>query len=161
MSSSLWPHGLQHSKLPCPSLSPGVCWNSCPLDWWSHPIISSCHPLLLLLSIFPSIRIFSNELAHHIMGTNYWNFSISSSNEYSGLISIRIDWFDLLAVQGTLKSLPQHHSFKAYIPPFFWWWENILDYKSNRPQMSKSLGTHFYNVFRWYFPNFNENEVNI
>ena len=70
-----------------------------------------CHPLLLLPSIFPSIRVFSNETALYIMQPNYWNFSfsISSSNEYSGLISFRTDWFDLLAVQGTLKILLQHH----------------------------------------------------
>ena len=76
-----------------------------------------CHPLLLLPSIFPSIRVFSNELALHIRWPNYWNFSfsISPSNEYSGLISFRIDWFDILAVQGTLKSLLQHHSSKASI----------------------------------------------
>ena len=76
-----------------------------------------CHPLLLRPSIFPSIRIFSNELALHIMWPkdSYLSFSISSSNEYSGLISFRIDWFDILAVQGTLKSLFQHHSSKALI----------------------------------------------
>ena len=74
-----------------------------------------CHPLLLLTSIFPSIRIFSNESALHIRRPNYWSFSISSSNEYSGLISFRVDWFDLLAVQGTLKSLFQHYSLKASV----------------------------------------------
>ena len=76
-----------------------------------------CHPPLLLLSIFPSIRIFSNESALHIRWPKYWslNFSISPSNEYSRLISFRMDWFDLLAVQGTLKSLLQHHSSKASI----------------------------------------------
>ena len=74
-----------------------------------------CHPLLLLPSIFPSIRIFSNELAFHIRWSKYWSFSISPSNEYSGLMSFRIDWFDLLAVQGTLKSLLQHHSSKSSI----------------------------------------------
>ena len=74
-----------------------------------------CHPLLLLTSIFPSIRIFSNESGLCIRGPNYWSFSISSSNEYSGLISFRVDWFDLLAVQGTLKSLFQHHSLKASV----------------------------------------------
>jgi len=73
------------------------------------------HPFLLLPSIFPSIRVFSNELALHIRWPKYWSFSISPSNEYSGLISFRIDWFDLLAVQGTLKSLLQHHSSKASI----------------------------------------------
>ena len=71
-----------------------------------------CHPLLLLLSVFPCIRVFSNELAFRIRWPKYWSFSfsISPSNEYSGLISFKIDWFDLFAVQGTLKSLPQHHS---------------------------------------------------
>ena len=75
------------------------------------------HPLLLTSSIFPSIRVFSNELALCIRWPKYWSFScsISPSNEYSGLISFRIDWFDLLAVQGTLKSLLQHHNLKAPI----------------------------------------------
>ena len=74
----------------------------------NHPIL--CHPLLLLPSIFPSIRIFSNESVFHIRWPKYWSFSfiISPSNEYSGLISFRMDWFDLLAVQRTLKSLLQH-----------------------------------------------------
>ena len=74
-----------------------------------------CHPLLLLPSIFPSIRVFSNELALLIRWPKYWSFSISPSSEYSRLISFRIDWLDLLAVQGTLKSLLQHHSSKASI----------------------------------------------
>ena len=76
-----------------------------------------CYPLLSLPSIFPSIRVFSNEIALHIRWPKYWSFSfsISPSNEYSGLISFRIAWFDLLAVQGTLKSLLQHHSSKASI----------------------------------------------
>ena len=76
-----------------------------------------CCPLLLLPSIFPSIRVFSNESALHIRWPNYWSvsFSISPSSEYSGLISLRMDWLDLLAVQGTLKSLLQHHSSKASI----------------------------------------------
>ena len=76
-----------------------------------------CHLLLLLPSVFPSIRVFSNESALHIRWPNYWNFSfsISPSNEYSGLISFRIDWFDILAVQGTLKSLFQHHGSEASI----------------------------------------------
>ena len=83
-----------------------------------------CRPLLLLPSIIPSIRVFSNELALHIRWPKYWSFSfsISLSNEYSWLISFRIDWFDLLAVQGTLKSLLQHHSLKSSIlwcSPFF------------------------------------------
>ena len=76
-----------------------------------------CHPLLLLPSIFPSIRVFSNELALCIKWPKYWSFSfrISPSNEYSGLIYFKIDWFDLLVVQRTFKSLLQHHSSKAYI----------------------------------------------
>ena len=76
-----------------------------------------CRPLLLLPSTFPSIRVFANELALHIRWTKYWsfNFSISPSNEYLGLISFRIDWLDLLAVQGTLKSLLQHHSSKESV----------------------------------------------
>ena len=76
-----------------------------------------CHPLLLPLSIFPSIRIFSNESALHVRWPKYWSFSfsISPSNEYSGLISFRMDWLALLAVQGTLKNLLQHHSSKASI----------------------------------------------
>ena len=76
-----------------------------------------CHPLLLLPSIFPSVRVFSNELALRVKWPKHWNFSfsISPSNEYSGLISFRIDWFDFLPVQGTLKSLLQHQSSKASI----------------------------------------------
>ena len=78
-----------------------------------------CRPLLLLPSIFPSIRVFSKESVLHIMWPKYWSFSfsISPSNEYSGLISSKMDWFDLLAVQGALKSLLQHHSSKASILP--------------------------------------------
>ena len=76
-----------------------------------------CHPLLLLPSLFPSIRVFSNESVLHVRWPKYWSFSFSicPSNEYSGLISFRMDWLDLLAVQGTLKSLLQHHSSKASI----------------------------------------------
>ena len=79
-----------------------------------------CHPLLLLPSIFPSIRVFSNESALHMRWPKYWSFSfsISPSNEYSGLISFSIGWFDLLVVQGTVKSLLQHHGSKAVVTPF-------------------------------------------
>ena len=79
----------------------------------NHPIL--CRPLLLLQSICPSIRVFSNESVLRIRWPNYWSFSISPSNEYSGLFSLRIDWFDLLAVQGILKSLLQHRNSKASI----------------------------------------------
>ena len=103
-------HGLQHSRLPCPSLSHGVCSNPCPLSQRCYP--NTCQPLLLPPSIFPSIKVFSNEWALHIRWHKYWsfNFSISHSSEYSGLISFRIDWFYLLAVPGTLKSLLQDHN---------------------------------------------------
>ena len=107
VSNSLWPHGLQHNRLPCPAPIPGTGSNSCPLSLWCQPTISSCHPLLFPPSIFPSIRVFSNESVLHIRWSKYWSFSfsINLSNEYSGLISFKIDWLDLLAVQGTLRSL--------------------------------------------------------
>ena len=118
VSDSLWPHGLQHIRLPCPSPTPGAYSNSCPSSWWcpsNHLIL--CHPLLLLPSIPPSIRVFSNELTLHMRWPKYWSFSlsISPSKEIPRLISFRNDWLDLLAVQGTLKSLLQHHSSKASI----------------------------------------------
>ena len=119
MSDSLQPHGLQHTRLPCPLLSLGVCSftsiESVMLLKSIHLIL--CHPLLLLPSIFPIIRVFSSESVLHIRWPKYWSFSfsISPSNEYSGLISFMIDWFDLLAVQGTLKSLLQHRSLKVSI----------------------------------------------
>ena len=114
MSEFLQPHELQNTKLPCPSPSTWVCSNSCPLNQSGHPTISS--PFLSAL-MFPRIRVFSNELALGIWWPKYWRFSfnISLSNEYSGLIFLRNDWFDLLAVQGTPKSLPQPHSSKASI----------------------------------------------
>ena len=117
VSDSLQPHRLQHTRLPCPSPTPGVCSNLCPLSQWCHPTISSSVILLFLHSIFPSIRVFSDESVLHIKWPKYWSFSfnISPSNEYSGLISFRVDWLDLHAVQGTLKSLLQHHSSKASI----------------------------------------------
>ena len=111
MSDSLRPNGPQHVRLPCPSPSPGAWSNSCP----SHLIL--CRPLLILPLIFPSIRIYSNDSALRIRWPKYqsFSFSINPSKECSGLISFRIDWFDLLAVQGTLKSLLQYHSSKASI----------------------------------------------
>ena len=115
MSNSLPPHGVHHTRLPCPSSSSAACSNSCPLSQRCHPTISSA--VFLLPSIFPSIRVFTNESALHIRWPKYWSFSfsISPSNEYSGLTSFKIDWFDLLAVQGTPKSLLQHHSSRALI----------------------------------------------
>ena len=174
MSDSSRPHGLQHARHPCPSLSPGVCPSSCPLTQWCHPTISSfvtlntfssvqslscvwlfvtpwiitacqaslpftnswnllqlmsikavmsfshlifCRPLLLLPPFPPSIRVFSSKSTLRMRWPKYWSFSfsISPSNEHPGLISFRMDWLDLLAVQETLKSLLQHHSSKASV----------------------------------------------
>ena len=116
MSNSLPPHGLQHDRVPCPSPSLEACSKLMSIESVmpsNHLIL--CHPLLLLPSIFPSIRVFSSESALCIRWPKYWSFSFSPSNEYSGLISFRIDWLDLLAVQGTLKSLLQHHKLNATI----------------------------------------------
>ena len=117
MSDALWPHELQHARLPCPSLSPGVC--STHVHWIADAIQPSnlCRSLLLLFSVFPSLRVSSSELALCIRWPKYWsiNFSVSPSSEYSGLISFRIDWLDLLAVQRTLKSPLQHHNSEASV----------------------------------------------
>ena len=117
---SFWLHGLKYNRLLCPSYLSEFAQThrhcvgdaiqpSCPLPSPS-----------LLFSTFPSIRVFSNESALHIRWPKYWRSSISPSNEYSGLISFRIDWFDLLAVQGTLKSLLQHHNSKAFLEGKLW-----------------------------------------
>ena len=116
---SLQPHELQHARLLYPSLTPRVCSNSCPLSRWCHPAVSS--------SVVPSPpafnlsqhQVFSNESTLCIRWPKYWSFSFSPSNEYSLLISFRIDWFDFLAVQGTLKNLLQHHSSKGSILQHF------------------------------------------
>ena len=112
------PHGLQHARLPCPWPTPGACSNSSSLSRGCHPTISSSVvPFYSHLQSFPSIRVFSNESALHTRWPNYWSFSfnISPSDEHPGLISFRMDWLDLLAVQGILRSLPQHHSAKPSI----------------------------------------------
>ena len=105
------------SRLPCPSPSPRAFSNSCPLSQWCHPTISSSVIPSSSCPVFPSIRVFSNESALHIKWPKYgsFSFSISPSSEYSGLLSSRIDWLNLLAVQGTLKSLLQRHSSKTSI----------------------------------------------
>ena len=115
MSDFLWPHRLHYTSLLCSPLFSGVCANSCPLCRWCYLTISSSPPPSPLPVILPSIRVFSNELAFPIRWPKYWSFSISSSNEYSGLIFLRIDWLGLLAVQGILKSFLQNNS-KASIP---------------------------------------------
>ena len=117
ISDSLWPHEPQHARPPCPLPTPGVCSNSYPLSWWCHPTISSSVvPFSSCFQSFPASRS-SNESALCIRWPKFWNFIFSSipSNEYSGLISFRMDWLDFLAVQGTLKNLLQHHSSKASI----------------------------------------------
>ena len=114
MCPILWePHGLQHARLSCPSPTPGTYSNSCPLSWWCHPTISSTIiPFSSCLQSLPAWRSFPMS-----QWPKYWSFSfsISPSNECSGLISFRMDWFYFFAVQGTLKSLLHHHSSKASI----------------------------------------------
>ena len=114
MCDSLQPHRLQHARLPCPSPTPRACLMSMSIEsvMPSNHLILCC-PLLLPPLIFPSIRVFSNESVLHVRWPKYWSFSfsISPSNEYSGLISFTMDWLDLLAV----RSLLQHHSSKASI----------------------------------------------
>ena len=103
-----------------------------------------CRPLLLLPSIFPSIRVFSNESTLCISWPKYWSFSfnISPFNEYSGLISFRMDWLDLLAVQGTLKSLPQHHSSRHQFPDAqFSLWKLSHPYMTTRKTIALTRGT--------------------
>ena len=116
MCGSLQPHGLQHVRPPCPSPTPRACSKFMCIESMmpsNHLIL--CHPLLLQPSVFPSIRVFSNKSVLYIRWPKFWSFSfsISHSNDYSGLISFRMDWLDLLAVQWTLRSFLQHHSSKV------------------------------------------------
>ena len=118
MSDCLQPHGLQHARPPNPITNSWSFLKLISIELvmpYNHLIL--CHPLLLLASIFPSIRVFSSESVLRIRWPKYWSFSfsISPSNEYSGLISFKIDGFDLLSVHGTLKSFLQHHSSKASV----------------------------------------------
>ena len=115
LSDSSGPHGLQHTSLPCPSPTPEVAETNAIQLMMPSNHLNLCHPRLLPPSTFPNIRVFSSELVLCIRWPKYWSFSFSPSNECSGLISFRVDWLDLLAVQGTLKSLLQHHSSKASI----------------------------------------------
>ena len=119
VSNPLRPCGLQHARLPCPSPSSRAYSNSCPSSWWCQPIISSSViPFSSCPQSFPGSESFSSELVLCNKWPKYWSFSVSPSNEYSLLISFRIDWFGLLAVQGTLKSLLQDHSLKASVLQF-------------------------------------------
>ena len=118
MSNSLWPHGLQHVRLSCPSPTPGAYSNSCPSSRWCHPTISpSIIPFSSCLQSFPASGSFQmNQFfasGGQTIGVSV--STISLSNEHPGLISFRMDWLDRLAVQGTLKGLLQHHSAKASI----------------------------------------------
>ena len=151
VSSSLWPHELQHARLPCPSLSPRACSNSCPFSQWYHPTISSSVvPCLLLPSVFPSIRGFSHDSALQIRWPKYWSFrfSISPSSEYSGLISFRTGWISLqskglsrvfsnttirkhqfFSAQSSLWSNSHIHYWalllnkKSFVPPVMYWFK--------------------------------------
>ena len=119
VSDSLRPHESQHARPPCPSPTPGAYLNSCPLSRWCHPLSSTISPSVVPFSScsqsLPASRSFPMSQLFTFWWPKYWSFSfsISPSNEYSGLISFWMDWLDLLAVQGILKSLLQHHSSKA------------------------------------------------
>ena len=146
MANSFQLHGLQHARPPCPSPTPGVHSNSCLESVMPSNHLILCRPLLLSPSIFPSIRVFSNESVLCIRWPKCWNFSfnISPSNEHSGLISFRMDWFDLLIVQGTLKSLLQHHSTKASIL----WRSAFFIVRLSHPYMTTGETT---SLIRWTF----------
>ena len=147
VSDSLWPHELQHTRPPCPSPTPRVYPNSCPSSQWCHSAISSSVvPFSSCPQSFPA-SIFSNESTLRMRWPKYWSFSfnISPSNEHPGLISFRMDWLDLLVVQGTLKSLLQHHSSKASVlrcSVFFtvqlWYTSNPVDCD----ELNSCLKTH-------------------
>ena len=155
MSTSLRPHRLQHARLSCPSPSSGACSNSCPLSQWCHPTISfSVVPFFSCLQSFPAIRVFSNESVLRIRWPKYWSFSfsISPSNEYSGLISFGMDFLDLLAVQGTLKILLQHHSSKASIL----WCSAFFIVQVSHPYMTTGKTKKFLNIIRILSSSYNE-----
>ena len=131
MSNSLWHHGLQHARPPCPSPTPGAGLggpsNSGPSNQWCHPTISSFGVPFSSCFQFSQQQGLFQWVSSLYQVAKYWSFSIGPSNEYSGLISFRMDWLDLLAVQGTFKSLLQHHSLKASISlgnPSFRAWES-------------------------------------
>ena len=134
MSNSLRLHETQHTRPPCPSPTPRVHSDSHPLSEWCHPAISSSVVPFSLTRIPPSFRVFSNESTLCMRWPNYWSFSFSiiPFKEHLGLISFRMDWLDLLAVQGTLKSLLQHHSSKASIL----WHSDFFTVQLSHPYMT-------------------------
>ena len=147
VSDSLRPHELQHARPPCPSPTPGVYPNSCPSSQWCHPAISSsvvpfssCPQPLPASGSFPMSQLFA--WGGQTIGS--FSFSISPSNEYPGLISFRMDWLDLLAVQETLKSLLQHHSSKASIL----WHSAFFTVQLSHPYMTTGKTTA---LTRWTF----------
>ena len=134
MSDSLWPHEPQHARPPCPPPTPRVHPNPGPLSRWCHPTISSSVvPFSSCPQPFPASESFQNESALRIRWPKYWSFSlsISPSSEYSGLISFRIDWFDLLVAQGTLESLLWPQNSKASIL-----WHSALVVQRSHPYMT-------------------------
>ena len=148
----MWPRGLQHSRLSCPSPSPIVLLKLMSIESGmpSNHLIH-CLPLLLLPSIFPSISVYSEKLGLPIRWLKDWSFSfsISPSNGYSGFISFRIDWFDLFAVQGTLKTLFQYPSSKAWIlwhSAFFMIQFSHL-YMATRKTIALSICAFYYAVY--------------
>ena len=175
VSDSLRPHESQHARPLCPSPTPGVHSDSRPSSPWCHPAdLILRHRFFLLSPIPPSIRVFSNESTLPMRWPKYWSFSFSviPSKEHPGLI-FRMDWLGLLAVQGTLKSLPQHHSSKASIlrrSAFFTWalqhnknacltWECSVTFPQSYFFLNKSAisqtEAHFYpSVTKWNFHSF-------
>ena len=132
MSDSLRPHEPQHARPPCPSPALGVHPNTCPLSWWCHPNISSCCHLLLLPSIFPSIRGFSSELALRIRWPKYWSFSISPSSEYSemtDLISLQSKGLSRVFSSTTVQ---KYRFFSAY--PSLWFYSLIRSWLLEKPK---------------------------
>ena len=157
MSDSLLPNELQHARPPCPSPTPGVYPNPCPWSWWCHPTIILCCSLLLLPSIFPSIRVFSEESALCIRWPKFWSFSfnISPSNEHPGLISFRMDWLDLLAVQGALYKLKLmflrlYHSWESLNPTNGVIWRYIKQWVKRRT-LEEEMATHS-SILDWKIP---------
>ena len=144
MSHSLWPHGLQHTRLPCPSLCTRVFFKLCASN---HLIL--CHLLLLLFSIFPSIRVFSNESALHFRGPKYWSLSISPSSEYSGLICFRIDRYFLCTSSLSFIHLNFKHNYILEGK-----WKPGMMFKSWKtwaPQNKKSRSDNSQNKYRWTY----------